>query len=78
MSIVVYSKPACVQCTATYTALDRRGLDYRVVDVTTDDEALAAVRALGYAQAPVVVADDEHWSGFRPDLIGRVATKLGK
>jgi glutaredoxin-like protein NrdH len=67
-----------VQCTATYTALDRKGLDYRVVDVTTDDEALAAVRAMGYAQAPVVVADDEHWSGFRPDLIGRVATKLGK
>jgi glutaredoxin-like protein NrdH len=76
MTIVVYSKPACVQCTATYTALDRKGLAYRVVDVTADDAALERVRALGYAQAPVVVAGDEHWSGFRPDLIGRLATAL--
>jgi glutaredoxin-like protein NrdH len=22
-----------------------------------------------YLQAPVVVADDDHWSGFRPDRI---------
>jgi glutaredoxin-like protein NrdH len=73
MSIVVYSKPDCVQCTATYTALDRKGLDYSVVDVTTDPAALEEVRALGYAQAPVVVAGAEHWSGFRPDLIARAA-----
>lgn len=73
MSIVVYSKPACVQCTATYRALDRRGVDYRVVDVTTDAAALETVRSLGYAQAPVVVTDDAHWSGFRPDLIAQVA-----
>jgi glutaredoxin-like protein NrdH len=25
--------------------------------------------ALGYLQAPVVVAGGEHWSGFRPDRI---------
>lgn len=25
--------------------------------------------ALGYLQAPVIVAGDEHWSGFRPDRI---------
>jgi glutaredoxin-like protein NrdH len=25
--------------------------------------------ALGYLQAPVVIAGDEHWAGFRPDRI---------
>jgi glutaredoxin-like protein NrdH len=25
--------------------------------------------SLGYLQAPVVVAGNEHWSGFRPDRI---------
>jgi glutaredoxin-like protein NrdH len=25
--------------------------------------------ALGYLQAPVVTAGDDHWSGFRPDRI---------
>ena len=34
-----------------------------------DAEALAQVKSLGYAQAPVVVAGEDHWSGFRPDKI---------
>lgn len=24
---------------------------------------------LGHLQAPVVIIDDAHWSGFRPDMI---------
>lgn len=69
MSIVVYSKPACVQCTATTRALDAKGLGYELVDLTQDDEAMQLVASLGYRQAPVVVADDQHWAGFRPDMI---------
>jgi glutaredoxin-like protein NrdH len=76
MSITVYSKPACVQCEATYRALDKKGLEYDVVDVTQDPEALALVRELGYLQAPVVVAEDTHWSGFRPDQISALAAKV--
>jgi len=30
--------------------------------------------ALGYLQAPVVVAGTDHWSGFRPDRIKTLAT----
>ena len=37
--VTVYTKPACVQCDATYKALDKRGVAYAVVDVTTDPEA---------------------------------------
>ena len=76
MSITVYSKPACVQCDATYRALDKRGLDYTVVDISQDAEALDMVRSLGYMQAPVVVADDTHWSGFRPDQIAALAAQM--
>lgn len=68
--ITVFSKPACVQCTATTRALDARGLAYDVVDLTRDPEALDRVTALGYRQAPVVIAGEDHWSGFRPDRIG--------
>ncbi|MBS4103098.1 glutaredoxin-like protein NrdH [Tsukamurella paurometabola] len=67
--ITVYTKPACGQCIATYRALDKAGLDYNVVDISVDDEARDYVMALGYLQAPVVVAGDEHWSGFRPERI---------
>ncbi|PFG43955.1 ribonucleoside-diphosphate reductase class Ib glutaredoxin subunit [Isoptericola jiangsuensis] len=75
MSVTVYSKPACVQCDATYRALDRKGVEYTVVDITQDAEALEMVRGLGYLQAPVVVAGEEHWSGFRPDRISSVAAQ---
>lgn len=73
MSITVYSKPACVQCVATYKALDKQGIDYQKVDITLDPEARDYVMALGYLQAPVVVAGSEHWSGFRPDRIKALA-----
>ncbi|RJK99498.1 glutaredoxin-like protein NrdH [Paracoccus aestuarii] len=73
MTITVYSKPACVQCTATTRALDAKGLDYHVIDLTQDDEAMARVTQLGYRQAPVVMAGDRHWAGFRPDMIGQLA-----
>lgn len=73
MAVTVYSKPACVQCTATTRALQQRGILFDVVDLTQDDEALQTVQDLGYRQAPVVIADDQHWSGFRPDKISALS-----
>ncbi|GLT08339.1 glutaredoxin-like protein NrdH [Sulfitobacter sp. PR48] len=69
MTITVYSKPACVQCTATTRALEMRGIDFQLIDLTEDAAAMALVQGLGYRQAPVVVAGDDHWAGFRPDKI---------
>ncbi|MGO6790677.1 glutaredoxin-like protein NrdH [Rhizobium ruizarguesonis] len=73
MTITVYSKPACVQCTATYRALDRQGVGYDIVDISQDAEALDRVRSLGYMQAPVVIAGEQHWAGFRPDMISALS-----
>lgn len=67
--ITIYSKPNCVQCNATYQALDRKHIAYQIIDLTQDAQALEQVRRLGYQQVPVVVAGDKHWSGFRPDMI---------
>ncbi len=76
MSVTVYSKPQCVQCDATYRALTKKGIEYTVVDLTQDPTAMEMVRELGHMQAPVVVAGDEHWSGFRPDNIARLAATV--
>lgn len=73
MSVIVYSKPACVQCVATYRALDKQGIAYDVVDLTLDHVALTTVRDLGYQSVPVVIAGEDHWSGFRPDKINALA-----
>lgn len=71
--VIVYSKPACVQCTATTRELDRKGIEYEYIDLTKDEQAMERVRSLGHMQAPVVVNGEDHWSGFRPDKIGTLA-----
>ena len=71
-NVTVYTKPGCVQCTATYRALDNKGVQYEVRDVSTDETALEQVKALGYLQAPVVVTADDSWSGFQPDKIAAI------
>ena len=67
--VTVYTKPAYVQCNATYKAQDKLGVAYETVDISLDSEARDYVMALGYLQAPVVVTGSDHWSGFRPDRI---------
>ncbi len=78
MTVTVYTKPACVQCNATYRALDKKGIEYKVIDVTEDSAALEHVRTLGYMQAPVVETETEHWSGFRPDKIALISQTAAK
>lgn len=74
-NVTVYTKPACVQCTATFKALDKEGIAYEKVDISLHPEARDYVVALGYLQAPVVVAGNEHWSGFRPDRVKALSSQ---
>ena len=73
--VYVYSKPACVQCNMTYRALDNAGINYEVINILENAAALEYItEELNYSQAPVVVVDDNnHWSGFRPDKISAIA-----
>lgn len=72
--VVVLSKKSCVQCSATYRRLDSKGIEYRVIDMTEDAEALEKAKSLGYAQAPVIIAPDgSHFSGYDPDKIDALA-----
>lgn len=73
MTVTVYTAPGCMPCKATFRKLDRLGIDYTPVDVSTDAEALAYCRSLGHQATPVVVAGDKHWSGYRPDLLDALA-----
>lgn len=53
-----------------------KGIEYEVHDLSQDVDALEQVKALGYLQAPVVITDEDHWSGFRPDKIDELAARL--
>ena len=76
MTVTVYTKPSCVQCKATYREMDAKGITYEIKDMSLDDEAMEYAKSLGYMSAPVVVAGEDHWSGFRPDKIGELAKML--
>lgn len=73
MPVTVYTKPGCVQCNATYRALDKKGIPYNSVDISKDEDALERMKSLGFMQAPVVEAGSDSWSGFRPDKIDELA-----
>jgi glutaredoxin-like protein NrdH len=82
ISVIIYTTgPDCMQCWATRKALDRAGIPFTTVDLKDPGNAEArefVTSELGYSQAPVVLVDEEpenHWSGFRPDLISRLATR---
>jgi glutaredoxin-like protein NrdH len=67
--IKVFTNPTCVQCDQTKRYLDLKGIEYEVVDLSQDEEALNKVVELGYRSAPVVMTDDDTWSGFRLDKL---------
>ncbi|MGC5224511.1 glutaredoxin family protein [Micromonospora sp. DT81.3] len=74
--ITVYTTgPSCARCTLTKNVLTRKGVEFVEVDIRDNPAARAyVVEELGYSDAPVVVVSDEdHWSGFRPDHIDRIA-----
>ena len=63
-------------CDSTFRALFSKGIDPEYINLAVDPDALQKVKELGYLQAPVVVLDEEHWSGFRPDKISEVVARL--
>ena len=79
MTITVYTKPGCQPCRATKRWLDKRGIEYSTVDVTTSPADLAAIKELGYEGVPVTVVSsgdpetDLHWHGFQPDNLRKYA-----
>jgi glutaredoxin len=79
----VLGKPGCFGCTKTAEFFDREGVPFEYFDVTQPENAqhLAAMRELGYNQAPVVItqvfgAGDVHWSGLNPPKLREVADRV--
>jgi len=66
----VYGKPDCYGCKLTVKVLEKEGIPYKYLDITTNEVAYQEVKNLGYNAAPVVDAGGgQHWTGFSPDRI---------
>lgn len=78
-AITVYTTgETCQRCKLTKQVMDQKGVEYLEVDIRTNPAAREyVVDDLGYSEAPVVVVDEhDHWSGFRPDQITRIAAAM--
>lgn len=74
-AVTLYTIPGCVQCNASTRALEKAGIEYATVDLTKNPRALKMLLTMGYQQAPVIITDTDHWTGFRPDKIEFLAER---
>lgn len=79
--VTVYTAgSACVQCALTEKVLAELDIPFVECDISRDENRAAreyVIGDLGYARAPVVVVDEhDHWSGFQPSELKRVAAHL--
>jgi glutaredoxin-like protein NrdH len=70
--VTVYTNPNCVQCEQTKKWLNLNEIEYSIVDLSSDTEALEMVLELGFKSAPVVITDTDKWSGFRLDKLAQL------
>lgn len=74
--IKVYTNPNCTQCEQTKRFLDKVGLEYETIRFEDDPEALKGFIDQGFKAAPIVVTDNDVWSGFKIDKLTKLAEEL--
>lgn len=83
--VTVYSNPGCQPCAATKRWLAQHDIPFDDINLQADIEPhgaganLEAARALGYREAPIVIAsldgvpgNELHWSGFNPNELAKL------
>jgi len=77
MSVIVWSKPNCVQCKAVYRALDKAKVPYQVNNLPDFPEKLEEFKAAGHMGAPVVQAlGHTTFSGYQPDAVKAIVDEF--
>lgn len=70
--ITVYSKNNCQQCKITKRKLYSMGIDYHEYNVDEDPKALDYLLERGLRSLPVVVTEDDTWTGLRMDKLNNL------
>lgn len=67
---------SCVQCKATEKKLDQLGIEHNVIPLEeVPAEQIEEWKSNNLRQAPIVEADGELWSGYRPDKLAELALR---
>ena len=66
LTVTVYTTgPSCIRCKMTKDVMGRKGVEFVEVDIRENTAAREYVVEDG--------TGEDHWSGFRPDQIDRIA-----
>jgi glutaredoxin-like protein NrdH len=71
--VIVYSNPNCVQCEQTKKYLTLKNIEFETKMISDSPEIMPLIEEKGYRSAPVVVAGDDSWAGFRLDKLSELA-----
>jgi glutaredoxin-like protein NrdH len=72
MSVIVYSNPNCQACEQTKRFLTVKGVVFESKMISDSPEVFSLIEEKGYKSAPVVVAGNDSWSGFRLDKLSEL------
>ncbi|MDO4820855.1 MAG: glutaredoxin domain-containing protein [Rothia sp. (in: high G+C Gram-positive bacteria)] len=75
-TVNLYATPDCHQCKLTQRKLTARNISYRIIKLENEPTIATKLKARGLLQAPIVEVPGDKaqiWSGYRPDLIDRLA-----
>ena len=67
--ITVYSNPNCIQCEQTKRFLSLKSLPFESKMISDSPEIFSLIEEKGYTSAPIVVTENDSWSGFRLDKL---------
>lgn len=76
MLVTVYTTPNCVSCNTTKRQFQKLGIRYDEVALENHPELIEEFKSKGHSQAPIVVAGEKVWSGYRHEKIQNLATQL--
>jgi glutaredoxin len=78
-NIVLYLSPANPFCRQVYDFFVRRGIAFTAHDVSENSQALRAMTLVsGQHEVPVLVVDDQVYSGFDLSLLNRLFPRLDR
>ena len=74
--VTVYTKNNCPQCKITKRKLISMGITYHEHNVDEDPKALEYLIERGLRSLPVVVTEDDTWTGLRMDKLNNLQKKM--
>lgn len=79
--VILYSQPGCTHCTITLRKLNKLGVPHTVIDISTNDEAAAHLKAEGWSTTPIIEVHRggeivAAWNGVRPDALNALGASV--